>query len=114
MNQNELFPPETVAMDSPKLAWLKRYQLITEHDPEMQPDTESPETGENLLAWVCFEVGKVENRYGYGNTEDEAYADFAIKAGISLWNEETKPPKEALPTSETGGNEPETKSGGEP
>jgi hypothetical protein len=93
---SELFPVEQVTQLSPKLAWLKRHGLETERIPEGGPGCECPETGEDIPAWVC-RVKKLHPNFstysprqiGGGDTEDEACADFAINAGIKLWNEET-------------------------
>jgi hypothetical protein len=93
---NELFPIESVTQDSPRLAWLKRHNLETECIPEGGPGVESPETGEDIPAWIC-RVRKqhpnfstyCDREIGGGNTEDDAIADFARNAGIPLWNEES-------------------------
>jgi hypothetical protein len=88
----ELFKVETVL--SPRLAWLKRHGLETEHIPE--GGRECPETGDEIPNWVCRVILPAErmgchyrpNEIGGGDTEEEACADFAVNAGIRLWNEE--------------------------
>lgn len=90
---SELFPVEQTTMLSPRLAWLKRHALETERIPG--GGCESPETGDYIPLWVC-RVVKLhpnfscyrEKEIGGGETEDLACADFAINAGIRLWNEE--------------------------
>ncbi len=86
----ELFPAEAVTMDSPRLAWMKRHGLCTYHVPELTG--ECPETGADLKPWTCVSKTQPEHvlfgRYGQGDTEDEACADYAVKFKVSLWNEE--------------------------
>ena len=86
----ELFPVE-VAL-SPKLKWLARHNLVTEHIPE--GGMECPETGDEIPHWVR-RVNKTDPNEHYrpceiggGDTEDEACGDWAINAGVKLWNEE--------------------------
>ena len=94
---NELFPVESVMVDSPRLRWMKRHNLETEHIPEGGPGVECPETGEDVPAWVC-RVKKPHPNFstycpreiGGGDTELDAIADFAKNAGIPLWNEEAQ------------------------
>lgn len=89
----ELFPIEAVAMDSPRLAWLKRHGLVTEMNPNA--GLESAEQGDDIPKWVC-RVSKTEgdsphfkpNEIGGGETEDDACADLAINRGLRHWSEE--------------------------
>jgi hypothetical protein len=90
---NELFPLSAVTMLSPRLAWLEKHGLETEH--VCDEPFESPETGRDITPWVCRSRARrmngghfAPNEIGGGMTEDEACADFALAAGIKLWNEE--------------------------
>lgn len=91
---DELFPVETVLKDSPRLSWLKRHGLETEHLEN--GGSECPETGDIIPHWVCRVVKSNPNfsvyapkQIGSGDTEDEACADLAQKRGIRLWFEES-------------------------
>lgn len=94
--ETELFPAASVAMDSPKLAWLKSRGLITWRTPGLVGDEESPETGEPIKAWTCMSESALEDGdlhdTATGDTEHEACANYAIKHAIPLWNEATKEP----------------------
>lgn len=85
----ELFAVETVAMDSPRLAWLKRHKVFT-HRRIDHPD-ESP-----WCAWCEIEdQGECLRANGprafvYGETEDDALGELAIGRGWGLWNEEAR------------------------
>ena len=71
----ELFDlPET---KSPRLIWLEKHQIVTLRG---KPDS--------WAAWLSARSARVEQIIGYGESEDEAIADLAIKLGIRLWNEE--------------------------
>ena len=86
----EMFPPESVAMESPRLAWLRKHALCTYHVKELRG--ECPETGNTLKPWTCCKLelpGDVlAGKIGIGDTEDECCADYAQKHGLKLWNEE--------------------------
>ena len=94
----ELFPPESVAMDSPRLAWLKRHGCITmsfephqrfgEFDRWIAGFAEGVAGKDAIAQWFCEECGKNgETTIGMGATEDEAIAELAIRYGVRLWNE---------------------------
>lgn len=89
---SELFPAEAVAMDSPRLAWLKKHGLEIAHTGNMAGLED--DFGDEIPLWVCRVVGKGENElYGPceidgGDTADEACANLAKARGIPLWNEE--------------------------
>lgn len=88
---DDLFPIETTL--SPRLRWMQKHNLETEHIPN--GGTESAETGDWIPHWIC-RVKKLHPNYslyfereiGSGDTEEESIADFAVNAGIRLWNEE--------------------------
>ncbi len=88
----ELFPASDGAMLSPKRGWLQRHGLTTSYCPGVftADESESLETGDMVYPWGCTRAGDRLAPIGWGDTEDEACADFAIKAGIPLWNEEMK------------------------
>lgn len=92
MNATELFPPEIVAMDNPRLAWLKKHNLALMKQEE--GGKEHPDSGEIIPLWVCLAVkptmpsGLYAPRdIGGGGTADEACVGLAINRGIPLWNE---------------------------
>lgn len=84
---SELFDlPES---KSPRLQWMERHGItVRRYGPH---DCGKPGWQDN--EW--FAMGKVHLNYeiGYGDTEDEAITQLALKLGIKLWNEEstTKP-----------------------
>lgn len=89
----ELFDLETVAMLSPRLAWLKRHRIHTVQYPVFDGSTENPETGEPLLPWIAYlervrgELPGPRNT-ATGHTQDEAITALAVKFSLPLWNEE--------------------------
>jgi hypothetical protein len=86
---DELFPSETVTMDSPKLAWLKKHGLTTSY-AENVGDAKD-EFGNQAKPWTCAKIilgGRCIGSMGYGDTEEDACADFAEKYDLLLWNEE--------------------------
>ncbi len=87
----ELFAPESVAMDSPRLAWLKSHGFETEQLPD--GGVECPESGDMVPHWVCRVLkpsGQLYNsrEIAGGDTADEACRRLARARGIRLWNEE--------------------------
>lgn len=61
---------------SPRLAWMRKHNIHVRRDPE---------EGE----WVASTQGPTGvNYWGFGETEDEAMAELALKRGWKLWNEE--------------------------
>jgi hypothetical protein len=73
-----LFPIETVAMDSPRMKWMKRYDIHTEYHLLAQ----------YWSAFICDDDGNPDYPPGGGNTEDDALAALAKRHGLRLWNEE--------------------------
>ena len=96
MKTQELFLAEEVAMDSLRLAWMKKHRIET---AAMEPElvgTTSPETGDEIAPWIAW----IERIHGElpgpvnvvtGETEDEALANLARKFRLKLWNEELSP-----------------------
>ena len=71
----ELFDlPET---KSPRLCWLEKHGIVTLRGKS-----------DSWAAWLKAKPTKVDQTIGYGESEDEAIADLAIKLGLRLWNEE--------------------------
>jgi hypothetical protein len=74
------FPDETIAADSPRLAWLKKHHIRTHHNPLSGVLTH--------LQWEACLTGTNYNGLYFGATEDEAIAALATACGLKLWNEE--------------------------
>jgi hypothetical protein len=79
---SEFFPASEVAMDSPKLAWLKKHGIRSiEHDW-----TGTDFEGTHEPRWQAF----IGDKNGMcADTEDEALAALCVEHGIKLWFEET-------------------------
>lgn len=83
MSVMELFPKSVGAMDSPRIAWMKK------HGIELVMRLNDPKVPNHR---VC--VAKVANGNGqhepmfYGATPDEALHGLAEAYGWALWNEE--------------------------
>lgn len=81
----ELFPIESVAMDSPRLAWLKANNVETQYVPNGDEWDDKP-------FWVC-RVKREDKRLFWwyeiaqGETEEEACALYAKNNNIKTWNE---------------------------
>ena len=73
---SDLFPD--CRQDSPRLAWMKRHGVEVVELPVKQ-DGQYP---------FCAGTASLMHAFGYGDTEDDALADFAKRNGIPLWNEE--------------------------
>ena len=65
---------------SPRLAWIEKHQIVTLRG---KPDC--------WAAWLNMRP-TIDQIIGYGESEDEAIADLAIKMGMRLWNEEYPAP----------------------
>ena len=77
---SELFKPEMVAGDSPRLKWIKRHQLKTERAFDEYYDE---------MRWCAWrDLATCFDSEGSGITEDDAIADWARRNGVKLWNEE--------------------------
>lgn len=79
---DELFNPKDVTMDSPKLAWMKKHGIVTDEDKHHTEDSED----DRWYAITRHPDGK--RIVGTGATEHDALADWSIKRGVRLWNEE--------------------------
>lgn len=80
---SDLFPAEQMAMDSPRLAWVKRYNVRVHHVATCP------------APWSAWFPGNEENGLpsepelcGYGQTEEEALRDLGVRNDFPLWNEE--------------------------
>lgn len=81
---NELFSKEEVSKDSPRLAWLKKHQIVTYFCEHLDPE-ECP-----WCAWIGEKDNPPEDPElcGYGLTEGDAIVALCKANGIKLWNEE--------------------------
>lgn len=90
---DELFPVEAVAMDSPRLAWMKKYGVTTVcHDwtgTDLQGSCEPPWQAFAKGAHWTDKTGAKRHDGSLYDTEDAAIAGLAIWCDIKLWNEET-------------------------
>lgn len=88
---NELFPAEAVAMDSPRLAWMKRHDVRIHHSPTLCPDSPFCVWLPSNDAYPDLGAKGVPNNpseCGYGITEGDALEELAKLNGLKLWNEE--------------------------
>ena len=83
-----LFPDESVAMDSPRVAWMKKYKVHVDIDPSAFPHV-AAYVGEYSDAVLdVAENGDQSRLLQLGNDEDEAITELAKRNGWKLWNEE--------------------------
>lgn len=89
---SELF--EIPVCESPRLKWLKKYNIHTHRNATVKVGDTCEVTGEKLSPW-CATVGAVsangvwaDGWIGFGDTEDDAIANLARKRGWRMWNEE--------------------------
>lgn len=90
MSDPELFPPESVAMDSPRLAWCKKWGIRTVPQHPHMVGAESPESGDTIKAWFVVDTfcHPGEPIIGcQGDTEDEALTEYAMRFERPHWNE---------------------------
>ena len=77
-------PPQ----DSPRLAWMKIYDI---HTQDTGQEGECPEMGHDFKRWGCWsgDMGDAmaSDEFSEGDTEGEAIADWAKRHGVLLWNE---------------------------
>jgi hypothetical protein len=100
----ELFAPGEVAMDSPRLAWMKRHGIITWYDNGRRNGVEWCEAQwfAGFQVWWPLEQGFGffaletahfgDTRIGQGESEDEALVSLmtcaeARRRCLKLWNE---------------------------
>lgn len=91
---NELFPVEVSL--SPKLKWLDKNGLETQHYPEAHGIDED-EFGNDVFEWVCrkklpegFHITErttwSPNSIGGGETEEDAICDYCQNSGTPHYN----------------------------
>ncbi len=93
-DQPEMFAASEIAMESPRLAWMKKHNAVT-FKSVVEPMcwfagfSEKPLADkEDRAQWMFEELGANGNsRIGEAETEDEALAEAARIWGIPLWNE---------------------------
>ena len=81
---DELFPDASVAMDSPRLRWMKKHGVKTRYE------------GDCYISWIgdldeAIEHGgddPDDGGYAEAETEDEAILLIAKAHHLRLWNEE--------------------------
>lgn len=73
----DLFPAESLNVDSPRIAWMKRWVLQFKPDLAYDP-----------ASFICFSLSNPKMKSGRGDTEDDAMLDWAKQNGVRLWNEE--------------------------
>lgn len=73
---DELFSPSEVAMESPRLRWLRVHGVRTR------------EVAKNPPAARFEARGPGGTTPGAGDSEEEAQKDWGVKNGVRLWNEE--------------------------
>jgi hypothetical protein len=88
---DKLFPVDSVAMDSPRLAWLKANGLEIQETGALA--NLEDDFGDEIPAWVC-RVAKPKRDGLYwpceidgGDTADEACANLAKSRGLKLWTD---------------------------
>ena len=86
--RDELF--DVPVVKSPRLKWIEKHGLYTQHFPDVKPGDDDPETGEEIYPWRAW-VGNMRHARicAGGATEDDALAEWAKASGVLLWNEET-------------------------
>lgn len=86
---DELFPHSTVAVESPRLRWMKKHNVSIIHNHDVSPGDEDEFSGETIFPFCATNSPDkwLQSRAGYGNTEVEALADWARRNGVRLWNE---------------------------
>ena len=73
---DELFNPKDVAVESPRLLWMKENKVKTLRENALEWE---------WMAW-CSDESKPMHT-AFGGTEVDAITSHAIKRGIPLWNE---------------------------
>lgn len=88
MNEPELFSVPEVK--SPRMRWIAKHALVTQHHPEVTVGDECAETGAELYPWTakqsscCYPKNVAQG----GATEDDALASWARQNGVRMWFEE--------------------------
>jgi len=79
---SELFDiPES---KSPRLQWMEKHGIETAKGNFERPSDKSRHE------WIAWSNPEIQST-GWGNAEDEAITQLALKMGIKLWNEEGQP-----------------------
>jgi hypothetical protein len=93
----ELFDPDSVKMDSPRLAWIRKHDVVTHfagHCYESPWSATFRQDGQEHMTPAGVIMDMLENNdsssVGFGKTEDEALANLAINWNVPLWNEEAQ------------------------
>ena len=94
MTDPELFPLETVASPSPRLAWMRRHRIRTFYRADMEPEFSWAAWSERSGEYTNEDDASYmlnEGHVMFGETEDEALNNFCIENKIKYWNEEDAP-----------------------
>ena len=92
MSNPELFTVPKVK--SPRLRWIEKHRLVTQHHRGIAMGDEDPETGEDLYPWTAWKTGSKPAPWRSecgGATEDDALAGWARNNGVRMWFEEGMP-----------------------
>lgn len=94
--QNSLCDMESVAMDSPRVRWIKDHRFATHHAPHMENPWMAVRLTEDhvkrgltvgeAMAEECRlydEAGQIAE----ADTEEDAIVELAKKLNLKLWNE---------------------------
>lgn len=98
MKQVDLFNVEPTL--SPRLQWMHRHNISVAKNPAVTKALadEYDEPWQPYEAWAgeysdavddVAENGEYNTKLGIGATVEDALADFARRAGLKLWHEET-------------------------
>jgi len=86
MNEKELF--DITEQDSPRLAWIKKHAVQITVNKNIRPgNDDEDEFGNEIRPVECRTVTR-RSKIGFGDTEDEAIHDWALKNKVRMWGEE--------------------------
>lgn len=84
----ELFKPSEVQSESPKLRWMRAHGLEVRDLSDRIPEDCEPFTCALTADFNNpVSMNPLVRHMAYGNTADEAIANYARKHGLKLWNE---------------------------
>lgn len=86
--QAELFPLDSIQMDSPRRAWLLKHDIHTKHSPWMEDEPWAAWVGD--LEAAISQGGDYPEAGGValGWDENDALCNLAKARGLRLWNEQ--------------------------
>lgn len=87
MTEQSLFSEDVGRCDSPRLKWIAKHNIKVHFSKAIEPGFQPYTASFEDEPWIVInEQG--DYCVGFGETEDEAIADLAIKTRTPLWNEE--------------------------